>query len=257
MAANTKLAGADEAQELRARIEALNEEHELLLSTAVKQDEDIASAHRALQVVHTLSPVTQSPCCHACIPQLHHGKPGIQADTQQGCCNPLDAERMQQRQHGSRNGLSKRWGWRKRWRLPQPSCRRPPPGSSATLLSWSRSAAGGRDRRQQSAAEAEAAAAQVAQLQGLLEDAHRQLGAAKVGAFAVMCWFLISAASAVCETGSDASAGGSGPDQQRADHVRRWRQTVWSGMRTQPPCGARRSALLGPRHEAGCSGAPA
>ena len=38
---------------LRARIEALNEEHELLFSTAVKQDEDIASAHRALQVFYS------------------------------------------------------------------------------------------------------------------------------------------------------------------------------------------------------------
>jgi hypothetical protein len=53
LAIDTQLAGADEAQVLRARIEALNEEHELLFSTAVKQDEDIASAHRALQVFYS------------------------------------------------------------------------------------------------------------------------------------------------------------------------------------------------------------
>ena len=49
--ASSQLAGVSEEHSLRARIEALNEEHELLLSTAVKQDEDVASAHRALQVL--------------------------------------------------------------------------------------------------------------------------------------------------------------------------------------------------------------
>ena len=115
------------------------------------------------------------------------------------------------------------------------------------------------DHQQHSAAETEAAGAQIAQLQGLLEDAHRQLGVAKVGGFFYIApvWLVLSKPSDGAETGHDASAGGSGPVKQHGDTHSKRQPAVWSGMRTRSPCAARRPALLGPRHEDGCSSAPA
>ena len=183
MAANTSPAGDDKAQALHARIEALNEEHEVLLATAVKQDEDIASAHRALQV---FSPES----CHT------NDKPLDAVQAHIKCTRDSRTYRLTHTRIGctpsQREPCVTYTAWFQERSEQAVELAQEVAGATAELQAAiareQRQAAqleqerrGWADHQQQSAAEAEAAGAQIAQLQGLLKDAHRQLGAAKVG----------------------------------------------------------------------------